>query len=134
MNPVRLAVWLAFAAGVSACDPAPATRKWKPFGVCLVEKETGATSRYRTFTPVACDRQGGPPLGEAVGADHGRLRFEDVDGDGRDEAVVESSADRCRGAATPCYDAWRIVLAYDPARRPQVTVRSRTFLKELTPG
>ncbi len=107
--------------------------EWRPFGVCFREAEAGATSRHRTFTPVRCDEPEGPVLGETVGADHGRLRFEDLDGDGRDEAVVESSASRCKTAATPCYDAWRIVMTYDSAGQPPVKVQSRTLLKELTP-
>lgn len=127
-----LAAVLLLGGAGAACSGA-SEREWRPYGVCLREEAAGATSRHRTFTPLRCDAPDGPPLGEKVGADHGRLRFEDVDGDQRPEAIVESSAARCKTAATPCYDAWRIVMTYDPAGRPPVRVRSRTFLPDLAP-
>lgn len=123
------AMILASCIGVSACGKP----EWRPYGVCFLEAAPGATSRYRTFTPVRCDAPSAGSVGETVGADHAALSFRDVDGDGRDEAVVESSAQRCRTAATPCYDTWRIVMRYDPSATPPVRVVSREPLPRLTP-
>jgi len=129
MRWTLLALAAAAAALLAGCSAERS--EWADYGVCFVEDQPGATSRHITFTPVRCDDHA-QVLGETVGADHGGLRFEDVTGDGRPEAIVESSALRCRSAATPCYDAYRIVMDYDPKRKPPVAVRERTFLRELS--
>ena len=129
MRQLILAGAAILAAGAAACSREP--DGWAEYDVCFIEDAPGATTRHRRFTPVRCSNRG-ERLGEPVGADHGKLRFEDMDKDGRVEAVVESSAHRCRTAATPCYDTYRYVLDYQAERRPPVRVRSQTFLPEIS--
>ncbi|HEY0742396.1 MAG TPA: hypothetical protein VGD40_13070 [Chryseosolibacter sp.] len=53
-----------------------------------IEDAPGATERYVTFTPVS--KADHKPLGPTVGADYAALKFEDLDGDGVKEAIVET--------------------------------------------
>jgi hypothetical protein len=129
MRPLVLAGAAILLAAAAACSRE--RNAWAEYDVCFIEDAPGATTRHRQFTPVRCSNRA-ERLGGPVGADHGRLRFEDVDKDGRTEAVVESSALKCRTAATPCYDAYRYVMDYQADRRPAVRVRSQTFLPELS--
>ena len=49
----------------------------------------GATDRHRTYTPVLkTDRN--IILGPTVGADFGKLKFKDLDGDGIKEVIIET--------------------------------------------
>lgn len=131
--------WLAALAALAllalwACGAAT-DATWRAHDACIrIGDGGGATSRYRTFTPERCSAPG-TRIGEPVGADHGELHYADVDGDGRTEAIIESSRWRCLYGATPCYDAYRIVLAYCEAcsAHAKVQVRSREWLADLTP-
>lgn len=116
------------AAGVCGVE---ARNPYAKDGVCFARSLPGATSRFVAFTPVSCV-DSGRAVGDAVGADYATLRFKDVDGDGRPEAIVESSAFRCRWGAAPCYDAYRIVLRVCPSCAVPVQEVDRVFLKELT--
>ena len=49
----------------------------------------GANGRHVTFTPIQKTNPG-IPIGPVVGADYGRLRFADFDGDGIHEAIIET--------------------------------------------
>lgn len=100
-------------------------------GVCFAKTLPGATSRFIAFTAVSCT-DAGRVLGETVGADYGVLRFEDFDGDLQPEAIVQSSAFRCRWGVAPCYDAYRIVLKVCPSCGERIQEVDRVFLKELT--
>jgi len=119
-----------FLSAVGACE-VQAGNPYEKDGICFARSLPGATSRFVAFTPVSCI-DSARAMGEAVGADYGTLRFEDVDGDGRPEAVIESSAFRCRWGVAPCYDAYRIVLRVCPSCAVPVQEVDRVFLKELT--
>lgn len=54
-----------------------------------VEDRPGATERYVTFTPVLKSNR--KPIGPTVGADYATLTFEDLDDDGIEEAIIETS-------------------------------------------
>ena len=54
-----------------------------------VEDSPVATERFITFTPVL--RSDHTPIGPTVGADYGELIFEDLNGDGIKEAIIETS-------------------------------------------
>jgi hypothetical protein len=57
--------------------------------VIFKEEYHGATGRHITFTPVLRADES-KVIGEAVSADYGVLRYRDCDGDGVNEAIVES--------------------------------------------
>lgn len=57
--------------------------------VYWIEEYPGATERYIQYTPVS-DKDRSVEIGPPIGADYGRLRFEDMDNDGVKEAVIET--------------------------------------------
>ena len=70
----------------------------------------GANGRHVTFTPTL---RTAPtlPIGPVVGADYGRLRFADFDGDGIHEAIIETRPGLFGGLEF--YVAERHVLKFD---------------------
>ncbi len=56
----------------------------------FIKDYPGATDRYITYTPVF--KESGELIGEAIGADYGKLKFYDWDNDGIHEAIIETSA------------------------------------------
>ncbi|WP_437762450.1 hypothetical protein WMF27_46280 [Sorangium sp. So ce281] len=101
--------------------------------ICFVEERLGAAQRFTAFTPVRCSDES-VKIGDSFGADYASLDFEDVDDDGRPEAIISSSSFRCKYGPGPCYDAWRIVVRVHPGSDTVFTVIERRYLKELTPG
>lgn len=99
--------------------------------VCFARSTPGATSRFIQYTPIAC-KDASIKIGEEIGADYAKLRFEDVDKDGIPEAIVESSSFRCRYGAGPCYDAYRIVMKICTTCAPKARILETTYLKNLT--
>jgi hypothetical protein len=91
--------------------------------VCYRRDTPGATSRYVEYTFAACDAPH-VALAEPMGADQAVLSFEDLDGDGRPEAVIESSSYKCTYGGLGCYGAYRIVL--DICGDCEVKVRKRS--------
>lgn len=73
-----------------------------------VEDWPGATERYVTFTPIL--KSSKEPIGPTVGADYAILKFEDVDGDGTKEAIIETS----KSIHLEFYHAERHVLKFKP--------------------
>jgi len=57
--------------------------------IVFIEDLPGATDRYVSFTPVLKDDPS-VKVGPVVGADYGRIHFEDVDKDGIKEAIIET--------------------------------------------
>lgn len=83
--------------------------KGNPFDqVEWVEDWPGATERYVTFTPILKSTK--KPIGPTVGADYGDLTFEDLDGDGIKEAIIETS----QSIHLELYQAERHVLKFKP--------------------
>jgi hypothetical protein len=97
--------------------------------ICFSVDQPGATSRYVTYTFVTCSTR--VPLAEPAGADQAVLTFEDVDHDGRPEAVIESSAYKCKFGGLGCYGAYRIVLKICTDCDQKVTLLSQQNLPEL---
>jgi len=54
-----------------------------------LEDTPGATSRYTTYTPVL-KTNNNIKLGPTIGADFGKLKFEDLDNDGIKEVIIET--------------------------------------------
>jgi len=104
-------------------------KEWKAADVCFREEITGATGRHRMVTPVRCSAPN-KALGKGVDTDWAKLRFKDLNGDGRSEAIVEPNASRCRSASL-CYAPYRYVLGLDPKQSPPVRVLSETYLPHL---
>lgn len=98
--------------------------------ICFVEGHPGATKRYVTYTPVLCS-QPSKVIGPRLGADLGELSFEDVNGDNVDDAIVESSATRCRFGFEDCRDAQRVVGRVCPDCREIVKIIEKTPLPNL---
>lgn len=73
-----------------------------------VENWPGATERYVTFTPILKSNK--KPIGPTVGADYAVLTFEDLDGDGTKEAIIETS----KSIHLEFYHAERHVLKFKP--------------------
>jgi hypothetical protein len=70
---------------VSSC-----TDNRAPFSdIEFVEEHSGASDRYVLFTPVLRNNSA-IIVGEPAGADYGVLHFRDCDGDGINEAVIET--------------------------------------------
>ena len=66
------------------------TENRAPFSdIEFVEEHPGAGDRYVLFTPVLGDNSA-IIVGEPAGADYGVLHFRDCDGDGVNEAVIET--------------------------------------------
>lgn len=83
--------------------------KANPFDqVEWVEDWPGASERYVTFTPLLKSNK--KPIGPTVGADYGVLTFEDLDGDGVKEAIIETS----KSIHLEMYHAERHVLKFKP--------------------
>jgi len=57
--------------------------------VAWIEDYPGATGRYATYTPVLAEDTC-KVVGPTVGADYGKLTFEDIDDDGVKEAIIET--------------------------------------------
>ncbi|MDB4537656.1 hypothetical protein N9230_03475 [Akkermansiaceae bacterium] len=62
-----------------------------------------------TYTPVVRKNRS-EVVGPAIGADYGRIRFEDIDGDGRKEAIVETQAPILDWGES--YSCTKIILRY----------------------
>jgi hypothetical protein len=73
-----------------------------------VEDWPGATERYVTFTPILKSTK--KTIGPTVGADYGDLTFEDLDGDGIEEVIIETS----KSNHLELYHAERHVLKFIP--------------------
>jgi hypothetical protein len=73
-----------------------------------VQAWPGATERYVTFTPLSTSNR--KPVGPTIGADYGVLIFEDLDGDGIKEAIIETS----KSLHLEFYHAERHVLKFKP--------------------
>jgi hypothetical protein len=99
-------------------------------GICFSRDQPGATSRYVEYTVTTCSSPRNA-LAEPVGADQAALAFEDTDGDGRPEAVVESSWYKCKFGQLGCYGAARIVLRICGECDEKVTVLSEQRLPQL---
>jgi hypothetical protein len=93
-----LVVWVFYSS--SSRNPYPAVR-W-------IEDYPGATGRYATYTPVLAEDES-KVVGPTVGADYGKLTFEDVDDDGLKEAIIETKVFLDWGEL---YQAERFVLKY----------------------
>ena len=98
--------------------------------ICFSQDRPGATSRYVEYAFRTCSSPH-EVLAEPVGADQAGLTFEDVDDDGRPEAIVESSWYKCRFGQLGCFDAARFVLRICPECARKVTVLSNRRLPEL---
>lgn len=65
-------------------------RKQSPYpDIIFIEDFPGATSRHVSFTPVMKEDPS-VQVGPVASADFGRLRFQDLDGDGTQEAIIET--------------------------------------------
>jgi hypothetical protein len=73
-----------------------------------LEDRPGATERYVTFTPISKSNK--KPIGPTVGADYAVLTFNDLDGDGIKEAIIETS----KSIHLEFYHAERHVLKFKP--------------------
>lgn len=98
--------------------------------VCFVRDTPGATSRYVDYTFVTCSAPH-VSLGPSIGADQAVLTFEDIDGDARPEAVIESSWYKCKFGQLGCYGAYRIVARICSTCAEKVSVLSEESLPEL---
>lgn len=101
---------------------------YKKYDLCFQENLPGATSRYTTYTPVRCSNTT-VQLGEAIGADYGRLSFDDVDRDGQKEVIIKSSVFQCKmdyGCLRATKSIYKILL--DPT--PQFQLWQHTVLFE----
>lgn len=108
----------------------PLRNPYKRDNICFVRDLPGATSRYVEYTFVTCTEPR-KALAEPVGADQAVLSFEDVDGDGKPEAVVESSRYKCKFGGLGCYGASRTVLKICGECAKQVVVVSQQAIPEL---
>lgn len=108
----------------------PLRNPYESDDICFTQARPGATSRYVEYSFVTCSEPH-TLLVEPVGAHQAVLSFEDVDGDGHPEAVIESSHYKCEFDGLGCYDAVRFVLKVCAACEPKVRVMSREQLSEL---
>ncbi len=104
---------------------------YQSYDICFKADCPGATDRFTTYTPVRCSDKN-VVLGESIGADHGKIHFEDIDEDGFCEVIVESSVHRCRISAD-CYDAYRIVLKVHLKDPPEFEIISEELLEDIVP-
>jgi len=104
-------------------------REWAAADVCLSKEITGAIGRSIMYRPVRCSAPH-KVQGAAAVTDYARLRFEDLNGDGRREAIVEPNAFFCLHMRY-CYDPYQYVLSLGPKASPPVRVLSKTYLPHL---
>ena len=125
---VLVLVVLSSAAGLlGACGGGE--EEWKAADVCFRKEIVGATGGSVHFTPVRCSAPD-QVLGKELSTDFAKLRFKDLNGDGRSEAIVESPALYCRYVRS-CWYPERHVLSLDPKGDPPVRVLSQTYVPEL---
>lgn len=98
--------------------------------ICFVRDTPGATSRYVEYRFVTCSAPD-VSLGPSPGADQAILTFEDIDGDERPEAVIQSSWYKCKFGQLGCYGAYRIVARICSTCAEKVSVLSEQNLPEL---
>jgi hypothetical protein len=115
---------------VSGAFDGPFLNPYEAEDICFVRDTPGATSRYVEYTFVTCSTPH-VPLGPSMGSDQAVLTFEDIDRDGRPEAVVESSRYKCRFGQLGCYGAYRIVARICGTCTDKVRVHSEENLAEL---
>lgn len=96
----------------------------------FVEEHPGAGDRYVLFTPVLRGNSA-TIVGEPVGADYGVLHFRDCDGDGINEAVIETEGNyfgEYSASVRHVYKYWR-----DASGMPQAKLVSTEYLPEKDP-
>ncbi len=125
---VYLFVFVPIMMGIFDSDP---TSPFVKDHICFARDLPGATSRFAVYTPVRCSDMTSQ-MGESVGADYAFIRFEDVDKDGVDEAIVESSWMRCTFGGSSCSDAYQYILKITPGQDPAVRVVKQTYLEDLS--
>lgn len=108
----------------------PALNPYQADNICFSEDVPGATERFVQYTAVSCSNPR-RVLAEPVGADFASLSFEDIDGDGKPEAIIESSPYKCKYTGTGCYDAYRIVLKICPSCSKPITIIKYQSLDDL---
>lgn len=108
----------------------PGENPYAADNICFSEDFPGATGRFVEYTAVSCSN---PQLvlAEPVGADFASLSFEDVDGDEKPEAIIESSLYKCKFSGTGCYEAYRIVLKICPTCVEPISIMEYRFLEDL---
>lgn len=115
---------------VSGAFEGPFRNPYEAKNICYVRDVPGATSRYVEYTFVTCSAPQ-VSLGPSMGADQATLSFEDIDHDGRPEAVIESSWYKCKYGQLGCYGASRIVARICGSCAEKVRVLSEQNLPEL---
>jgi hypothetical protein len=105
----------ASAAAVAGCSDGQ--REWKRHDICFSMEAPGATQRPPKSLPFGARRRE-QPVGPTVWTDYARVKYRDLNGDGRSEAIVFPSWRKCMFMGW--YDPYRIVLAYDLRSKPPV--------------
>ena len=103
--------------------------------IVFVKDYPGATDRFVTFTPYLKSDLSTPLCDEPLGVDFGKLSFQDTDGDGIHEAIIETDTGLIEPAVF--YSSHRIVaklVEIDGAPRIEI-IESKPTISELTgPG
>lgn len=107
------------------------TENRAPFSdIEFIEEHPGAGGRFVLFTPVLRDNSA-IIVGEAAGADYGVLHFRDCDGDGINEAVIETEGNyfgEYSAAVRHVYKFWM-----DESEMPHAKLVSTEYLPENDP-
>lgn len=100
------------------------------YDIEFVEEHPGAGDRYVLFTPVLRDNPS-ITVGEPAGADYGVLHFRDCDGDGINEAVIETGGNyfgEYSAAVRHVYKYWM-----DASGMPHARLVSTEYMPENDP-
>lgn len=102
-----------------------------PFGeIEFIEEHPGAGDRYVVFTPVLRDNHS-IVVGDAVGADYGLVDYRDCDGDGVNEAVIETATNYFGEYSASVRHVYKYQT--DSVGRPRVKIIKSEYMPEKDP-
>jgi hypothetical protein len=122
---------LAALIGIPALVIWSCTENRSPFDdIEFIEEHPGAGERFVLFTPVLRSNPA-TVAGEPAGADYGVIHFRDCDGDGVNEAVVETEGNYSGGYSASVRHVYKYVK--DASGVPQAKLVSTEYMPEKDP-